>query len=106
MSKITLEDAIMKLYWFSDEDGGHWTLIAAHNDNRAWELFAQMSYSDDSMSIEPGISIKEAQEAYVLNATTEVNDNEGEVASIFPREVYFAIKEGFGSKDLGHLRNI
>jgi hypothetical protein len=72
----------MTLYWFSDEEGGFWMVVAARTDDSAWQQLATAMKQE----------LTQAKEEYKLNAKTEVSDKEGEVATIFPREVNFYIK--------------
>ncbi len=97
----------MKLYWFSDEEGARWEIIAANTEQKAWELFASAIYKYDPHAPNtPAELVAKAQEKFELNAITDVSEGEGIVAVIFPREVNFTIRKSPGSKELGHLRNI
>lgn len=93
----------MNLYWFSDEEGGHWNIIAAKDENEAWQLLAACSHSnkpyDPAFGVDRKMDEEEAREFFELNAVTCIDDiTTGEVASIFPREVNFTIRETPGGK--------
>jgi len=92
----------MKLYWFSNEDGDYWQVVAARDDERAWECFV----SDKGRDSDSEFTVEKAKAEYSISAVTEVTEEEGPVATIFPHEVNFSIKASFGSEDLGHRENI
>ncbi|MDQ5952424.1 MAG: hypothetical protein QG626_552 [Patescibacteria group bacterium] len=86
----------MRIFWFSDEEGAFWNVIAAKSEERAWELLAAQQEK----------TVEQLKTDTELNAVTEIGDREGRIATIYPHEVYFAIRDGFGSENLGHRRNI
>lgn len=73
----------MYLYWFADEDGGVWEVVVAKDETKAWQCLA----SDQKESIE------KIKEKFDLEAETHITDREGVIATIFPHEVNFYIKE-------------
>ena len=79
----------MKLYWFSDEDGHFWLVVAAENEERAWELLAREQYTEEGEKM----TLEETKKNMQLNAVTVIGEKEGEVASIFPLECGFTISE-------------
>ena len=83
----------MNLYWFNHVEGEHWKIIAALNEERAWELLAVEG--SDSLTIE------RAKQASNLLAVTAVSENEGDVAKmnhLDPLVVEVTIRSGFGSE--------
>lgn len=94
----------MNLYWFSDEEGGEWDVIAAHDEKQAWILLAASNYSDQKPYPER-MGEEEAREYFELNAVTRIDKEAvGKVASISPREVNFFIRDKPGG-ELSSLRN-
>lgn len=89
----------MNLYWFCDEDGHFWVVMAAPTEKRAWELFLA---KEQSIVGQEETTMEELQEEHEIGAVTGLTAQEGEVAVIFPLEVNFSIRKEPGSKDLGH----
>lgn len=87
----------MYIYWFSDDEGSNWAIIAAKSANSAWQKLAE---SQVAKSGGPGdhMTVNEAQKEYKLSAQTEINEAEGRIATIFPREVYFSIYKAPGGE--------
>lgn len=94
----------MNLYWFSDEEGKYWRVVSARDEQRAWEVLARESYPDHLHSVHRGIPVEEAKKWFELDAVTQINNTEGEVAFISANNATFLIKKAFGDTELGHLR--
>lgn len=73
------------LYWFINHDENIWTIIAAPNEERAWELFV-LEMGDEFLTVQ------KAQRNNRLYAVTAVNKNEGTVAIIASLESEFNIR--------------
>ena len=98
---------MMKLFWFkTNPDGDLWLVIAAFEEEAAWRLLAEESYSNREGQSGKGISLEEVHEAYSLAAATELDGKqEGKVASIFPHEVNFTIRIAPGSETTSMITN-
>lgn len=103
----SLQGVPMKLFWFmTNPDGDVWSVIAAFEEETAWRLLAEKSYSNKEGQSGKGISSEEMREQYSLAAVTELDGKkEGEVASIFPHEVNFYIKTAPGSDTPSMITN-
>jgi len=97
-------DIEMNIYWFSDEEGSYWNVIAAKNEEQAWELLAKSSPSNSEERTL--MDTEEAQTHFELNAVTCIDEiNVGKVATIFPHEVNFTIYDKPGSGKASKLTN-
>ncbi len=76
----------MNLYWFSDEEGHFWQVIAAKSDDGAWEILSRKERENASP--------ENIHEKYQLCAKTSmITDQEGVVAVVWPLEVNFSIND-------------
>lgn len=75
----------MNIYWFSDKDGHFWLVIVARNEQEAWEIFSKTDADQRT--------VEELKEEYELDQTTVVGEKSGIIATIFPLEVDFYLKE-------------